>query len=439
MSTLFSAELVGEAARECGVADLGHASIGEVILVARYLGDRTGIPVIRLDQGSPGLPPNAYGIEAEIEALRSGVASRYPAAGGVPPLKEAASRFVRAFLDTDISPRSCIPTTGSIAASFGAFIALTQRIPGKDKVLFLDPGFPMHRSQLRVLGIGHRHFDISGHRGAAPLRARLGEELRAGDIAAIVYSNPDNPAWTCLEEEELSVIGELATLHDAVVVEDLAYFCMDFRTDFGRPSTPPFFPTVSHYTDNYILLLSSSKIFSYAGQRMALCCIGDALYDKRYDALARRYLGEGTFGDTLVSSILYQMTSGATASTQYAYARMLDLACEGVIDFVRDTSPYARRASRMKELFTDNGFHIVYDRDVEREIGDGFFFTVGYGDMSGGDLVVELLRYGISSISISTTGGIREGVRVCSSMMEDDMFPLLEERLRALDRDHKTT
>ncbi|MBR3519116.1 MAG: hypothetical protein IKN77_03220, partial [Paludibacteraceae bacterium] len=37
----------------------------------------------------------------------------------------------------------CIPTTGSVAASFGAFIAVTQRIPGKDKVLFIDPGFPI--------------------------------------------------------------------------------------------------------------------------------------------------------------------------------------------------------------------------------------------------------------------------------------------------------
>ena len=44
--------------------------------------------------------------------------------------------------------------------------------------------------------------DIFPYRGQA-LRAKLEEELAAGDIAAIIYSNPNNPAWISLEEEEL--------------------------------------------------------------------------------------------------------------------------------------------------------------------------------------------------------------------------------------------
>ena len=52
--------------------------------------------------------------------------------------------------------------------------------------------------------------------------------------------------------------------YDVIVMEDLAYFCMDFRRDLGHPFEPPYPPTVAHYTDNYILMLSSSKIFSYA-------------------------------------------------------------------------------------------------------------------------------------------------------------------------------
>ena len=426
-----------EAARENSVADLRTATIGEVLLVAQYLEKKTGIPFIRMDQGSPGLPANAYGIEAEIEALQSGIGSQYPAAGGVPPLKSAASRFVKAFIDTDISPRSCIPTTGSVAASFGSFIGCSQRIPGKDRVLFIDPGFPIQKSQLRILGIQWREFDVYEHRGAEKLRAKLESELSSGDIAAIVYSNPNNPAWICLEEEELAVIGELATRYDAVVMEDLAYFCMDYRRDLGHPFVPPYLPSVSHYTDNYILMLSSSKIFSYAGQRMALCCISDALYEKHYPAMAQRYHDAGIFGDTLVASILYMITSGCTATTQYAYAKMLDLSCDGVIDFVSDTSEYARRARRMKDLFVNNGFHIVYDKDVTMDVGDGFFFTVGYGDIPGGDLVVELLHYGISSISLSTTGSLQSGVRACTSRMREELYPVMEERLRSFNEDHK--
>ena len=222
MSRVFSEELVSSVAKEMKVANLQNATIGDVLLVASRLEELTGIPFIRMDQGSPGLPANRIGIEAEKAALDKGLGAQYPAAAGVPELKEAASRFVKAFIDIDISPRACLPTTGSVAASFGAFIACTQRIPGKDKVLFIDPGFPIQKSQLRILGIQWEWFDIHDFRGAA-LHDKLESFLSRGDIAAIVYSNPNNPAWICLEEDELRIVGELATKYDAIVLDPPAF------------------------------------------------------------------------------------------------------------------------------------------------------------------------------------------------------------------------
>lgn len=434
---IFSKELVEEACKVNSVKDLSSATIGEVLLVAQYLENKTGIPFIRMDQGSPGLEINRYGVEEEKRALDSGIGSQYPAAAGIKELKDAASRFIKAFIDVDVSARSCVPTTGSVAASFGSFIACTQRIPGKDKVLFIDPGFPIQKSQLRVLGIEWKEFDIFPFRGAERLEAKLEEELSAGDIAAIVYSNPNNPAWICLEEEELEVIGKLATKYDVVVMEDLAYFCMDYRKDLSKPFEPPYLPTVARYTGNYILMLSASKIFSYAGQRIALCCISDSLYGKQYPALAERYKDAGVFGVTLTASILYMITSGCTASTQFGYAKMLDLASDGVINFVEDTREYETRARRMKDIFCRHGFHIVYDRDVTQNVGDGFFFTIGYGDLTGEELLPELMYYGVSGISLSTTGSRQKGIRACVSRMREDLYPVLEERMAAFDEDHR--
>lgn len=432
---VFSEELVAQVVDELKVANLEQATIGEVLLVASRLEELTGIPFIRMDQGSPGLPANRIGIEAEKAALDRGVGSQYPAAAGVAELKAAASRFVKAFVDIDISPAACVPTTGSVASSFGAFIACTQRIPGKDKVLFIDPGFPIQKSQLRIIGVKWEWFDIYHYRGEA-LRAKMEEYLSKGDIAAIVYSNPNNPAWICLEDSELKIIGELATRYDAVVMEDMAYFCMDFRRDMGKPYEPPYPPTVAKYTDNYVLMLSSSKIFSYAGQRMAVICISDRLFNTYYPALAERYGDSGIFGQTLIASILYMITSGCTASTQYAYAAMLDAAVEGRIDFVADTREYARRAERMKKIFTDNGFHIVYDYDVTQPVGDGFFFTLGYGKLSSGQLLKELLYYGVSSIALGTTGSEQQGVRACTSRMREELYPVMEERMKDFRMDH---
>ena len=438
MAQVFSKELVESVVKELHVADLANATIGDVLLVASRLEELTGIPFIRMDQGSPGLPANKIGIEAEKAALDRGVGSQYPAAAGVPELKYEASRFVKAFIDIDISPRACIPTTGSVAASFGSFVACTQCQPGKDKVLFIDPGFPIQKSQLRIIGARWEQFDIYHFRGEA-LRAKLESYLNKGDIAAIVYSNPNNPAWICLEDSELAIIGELATRYDVIVLEDMAYFCMDFRRDLGKPFQPPYPPTVAKYTDNYILMLSSSKIFSYAGQRMAVACVSDKLFDRQFPALAERYCDAGVFGQTFIASILYMITSGCTASTQYAYAEMMKASTEGLLDFSADMKEYARRAEKMKKIFTDNGFHIVYDYDVTQSVGDGFFFTIGYPGMTSGELMRELLFYGISSITLNTTGSEQEGIRACSSRMTEELFDVMDKRLKAFHADHPIT
>ncbi|MDD3108087.1 MAG: pyridoxal phosphate-dependent aminotransferase, partial [Alistipes sp.] len=407
----------------------------QVALLASSLEHRTGIPFIRMDQGVPGLLPNRIGVEAEKKALDTGIGAIYPAAEGIPQLKQETSRFIKAFINVDVAPASCIPTTGSVAGSFGSFIITSQCSPEKDTVLFIDPGFPIQKSQLQILGIAYQQFDIYQYRGAA-LRAKLEEFLRGGHIAAIVYSNPNNPAWICLEEEELQIIGELATQYDTIVLEDLAYFAMDFRKDLSHPFQAPYQPTVARYTDNYMLMLSSSKIFSYAGQRMAVVCISDKLYHRTYPALAERYKGSGHFGITFTASIMYMITSGATHSVQFALAEMYRAASDGELNFVADTQEYGRRAERMKRLFCENGFYVVYDRDVEQKIGDGFFFTIGYPGMSSGALMREMLYYGISSITLTTTGSLQEGVRACTSRMTEGLFGVLEERLRAFKHDH---
>ena len=435
---IFSDEMVAEATRANHVADLSHATIGETLLVAQYLEQKTGIPFIRMDQGSPGLPVNRHGVEAEKRALDRGIGSQYPAAAGVKELKDAASEFVKAFINIGIKPEGCLPTVGSVAGSFGSFIACCQRktFPEMGKVLFIDPGFPIQKSQLRIFGIEWKEFDIYPYRGQA-LRAKLEEEMKDGDIAAVVYSNPNNPAWISLEEEELSIIGEMADKHDVIVIEDLAYFAMDSRRDLSHPYEPPYVRTVARYTDNYILLLSASKIFSYAGQRIALACVSDKLYSRHCPALAQRYHDAGVFGPTFIASIQYMITSGCTASTQYGYAEMLRLACEGKINFVEDTKEYAIRARRMKDIFLRNGFAITYPRDVTEEIADGFFFSLSYPGLSGGELAKELISYGVSSINLDTTGSMQPGVRACTSRMREELYDVLEDRMRQFKLDHQ--
>ena len=69
--------------------------------------------------GVPGLPAPSIGIEAEIAALKNGVASIYPDISGLKELKEETSRFIKLFLDVQINPQGCIPTVGSMMGGDG--------------------------------------------------------------------------------------------------------------------------------------------------------------------------------------------------------------------------------------------------------------------------------------------------------------------------------
>lgn len=148
------------------------------------------------------------------------------------------------------------------------------------------------------MGQKYETFDVYDFRGDK-LKEKLESYLEKGNISAIIYSNPNNPSWICLSDKELRIIGELATRYDVIVLEDLAYFAMDFRKDLSTPFQAPYQPSVAHYTDNYILLISGSKAFSYAGQRIGVSCISDKLYHRSYPGLTKqlrwRYIRYGIY------------------------------------------------------------------------------------------------------------------------------------------------
>lgn len=422
--------------RRLMILDLGSATIRQICTLAGEIEREAGEPMVHLEIGNPGLEAEQVGVRAEIHALECGVANKYPAIQGIPELKEAGSEFIKAFLDIDIPGKCIIPTVGSMQGSFTLQLLLSQRLKEKDTMLFLNPGFPAHISQAKVLGIKTEQFDIYKYRGAA-LEEKLEEVLSKGNVTGLLYSNPNNPAWTNLTESELETIGRLATKYDCIVLEDLAYFGMDFRRDVSHPGVPPFGATVARYTDNYILMLSGSKIFSYAGQRIALVCMGPKVYEHKYEFFEKFY-EMPAFGDAYIFGVLYCASSGTSHSAQHGMAAMLAAAARGELKFIDHCSEYGRRAEIVKKIFTDNGFYIVYDMDGDSPIADGFFFTIGYPGMSGVQLQQELIRYGVSSISLVSTGSEQEGIRACVSMISDDeAFARLERFLKKFNEDHK--
>lgn len=433
--TPIPSEIVDRVIKEMRLSSIGKASIREIKRLVDNIEKASGIPYVRMEMGVPGLKPAQVGVEAEVEALLRGVAAIYPEIDGIPGLKMEIARFCKLFLDIDVIPETCLPTVGSMQGSFAAFMTLSRIDKTKDTTLFIDPGFPVHKMQSKVLGLKYDSFDVYNYRGDK-LKEKLEGYFKQGNIHSVLYSNPNNPAWICFTEEELRTIGELANKYGVVVIEDLAYFGMDFRKDYSKPGVPPYQPTVAKYTDNYILLISSSKAFSYAGQRIGMMVISEKLFESRFEYLLNFYNSD-IFGRAMVFGTVYCLSSGTAHSAQYALAAILHSCNEGEFNFVRDVREYGEKAHIMKQLFLSNGFKIVYDKDIDQPIADGFYFTISYPGLTGEALLEELMYYGISAISLSITGSEHtEGLRACVSLVPRTQFPELELRLQRFNEDH---
>ncbi len=424
------------------LGDFSTATIRDIQSLSRSLEEKTGQNVIHLEMGVPGLQPSDIALRAEQEALANGCATTYPPNGGIPRLKNAASNFVKAFIGVDVPPLCCIPTTGSMQGTFASFTAIKHAFNdaaahndnGQPTILFINPGFPVQTTQCDVIGLRHTGLDIHSYRGDTLIQ-KLEEIIQNQRIVGIVYSNPNNPSWVCFTEDELAGIGRLANQYDFIILEDLAYFAMDFRQDLSHPYQPPYQATVARYTDNYILSVSGSKAFSYAGQRIGVSCISEKLYHRVFQPLKDNF-GVGEFGDFFANRLMYTFSSGTTHSVQHAMAALMEAACDGSYNFLADVREYGERARYLKSILLQNGFYLVYDNDMGAPLADGFYFTVQYPGMTDLQLTRLLMYYGIAVYPLDTMGSTQQGVRICTSFFAPEQREPFRQRIEMFHNNH---
>ncbi len=431
-----SAALVSQRIDELGF-DSSRLAIRELKKLVEVLEADFESPFIRMEFGIPNLPVPNEAVEEEVRAIRElGVQRIYPPFDGIPELKDEAARFVRNFVGVDVGPEHCLPTCGAMQGGFVSQIIASRMKPGRDTILFLDPGFPVNKSQARFFGLKIDSIDFYDHRGEKllnPVDARLAK----GDVAAVIWSSPNNPAWICLTQDELDGLAECGNRHDVLMIEDIAYFGMDLRQDIFTPGEPPYQPSVARKGKTWVMLLSGSKLFSFAGQRVGLLIMSPELAARRFENL-KAYCGTDRFLHAFVHGGLYASTAGVSHSGQYALTALLKMANRGDRTFLENVKEYASRARWLKACFLNYGFKLVYDNDLGEPIGDGFYFTVCWPGMDGPELLLELLRYGISMITLEITGSRRrEGLRACVSFTDESRYIDMENRLSAFALDHR--
>jgi len=413
--------------------DLNEISIRELKRLVDDLANEYKVDFLHFEFGVPGIPADKMGPEEEIRVLSEDkkLPSTYPPFDGIPRLKEATACFMKAFLNIKVKPENCIPTVGAMHGGFIAQAIAGRRYKAANKILYLDPGFPVNKLQTKFLGLKIDSIDLYNNRGSKLIKS-LEKKLAPGKVGAVLWSSPNNPTWLCFKEEELKGIGKLLTKYDVIGIEDSAYFGMDFRINYGEPKKPPFQPTIANYTDNYIIIISSSKMFSYAGQRIAVSVVSPKLSKRKYDNL-KKYYNTKRFGHAFVHGGIYPTTAGVPQSPQHALSALFEACCKGKYDYLSRVRTYGKRAKKAKEIFTNNGFKLLYANDLEDPIADGFYFTIKRENMTGGELLHAMLLFGMSGIPMRTTGTKREGVRICVSLVPMEQYDELERRVKALD------
>ncbi len=418
------------------IASLGYQpdrlAIRELKRLVELLEPLAGEPFIRMEFGVPNLPVPQVAVEAEVRAIRELDAQRiYPPFDGIPELKAECQRFVKNFMGLDVPLEVCMPTCGAMQGGFVSQYLGVRMHPGRDTVLFLNPGFPVNKMQARFFGLKSASIDFYDHRGAGLVQA-VDERLARGDVGAVIWSSPNNPSWISLTQDELDGLAECGNRHDVLLIEDQAYFGMDLRTDVFQPGVPPYQPSVARRGKTWVLLLSGSKLFSFAGARVGLMVLSPELATRSFPNLLP-FFGTERFLHAFIHGGIYCSTAGVSHSGQYALAALLKMANDGDRSFLENIREYCARAAWLKACFLRHGFQLVYDNDLGQPIADGFYFTVSHPGLTGPELQLELLRHGVSLITLGITGSCRtEGLRACVSFTDESRFPDMEHRLAAL-------
>jgi len=418
--------------------EMERVNIREMAKVVKAIEGETGVEFLRMEIGIPGLPLSGIAPAAEAEALAEGRGTEYAPFEGTERLRKAASQFIKVFLNLDIPWEYCVATNGAMQGGFVSQAIAGELRPDRRTILYIDPSFPVNRLQARFLGLTVDSVDLYDHRGDN-LVAAIEERFRRGDVGGLLWSSPNNPSWVILKDSEIEGIARLLDRHDVLGIEDLAYVCMDFRQDYSKPGVPPYPPCIGHYGKNYILLLSGSKAFNYAGQRIGVAAVSPSLAGRRYPNLVDRF-GTDLVGEAFMKGGVYPMTAGVSQSSQNGLAALMEKACSGEYDFVGQVREYAVRARHMKKTMLSSGFSLVYDNDLGEPLADGFYFTVRYNGMTAGELLTEMLLYGLSAIPLSVSGSkSTDGIRVCVSKIKTDELGEFDKRIHRFKQDHSRT
>ncbi len=223
---------------------------------------QTGMDVIRIDMGSPDLPPADFIIEELVNQSRRSDTHGYSPTGGTQAFKQAVANYYMDRFEVTLDPASEV--IGLIGSKEGLF-NLSQVIlnPG-DVALVPDPGYPVYSASGIIAGGDVVHFPLLAENGFLPDLEAIPSEIR--EKTKILWLNyPNNPTGAIADMNFFEEVVLFAHKHHILIAHDAPYvdICFD---GYNAPSLMQ----VPGARDVAIEFNSLSKTYNMAGWRLGM-------------------------------------------------------------------------------------------------------------------------------------------------------------------------
>ncbi len=223
---------------------------------------QAGVDVIRMDMGSPDLPPAPFIVEALKASADNVTHHGYMPMGGTPRYREAWAHFYGQRFGVELD--SSTELVGLLGSKEGVFnLALAYVNPG-DVVLVPDPGYAPYTAGARLAGGEVVRMPLLAENKFLPdLRALTPETLRRTKLMWLNY--PNNPTGAIASVEFFSEALALARQYDFLIAHDAPYTEITYG-DYRAPSILQ----VPQAKDNAIEFNSLSKAYNMGGWRVGI-------------------------------------------------------------------------------------------------------------------------------------------------------------------------
>ena len=224
----------------------------------------SGIDVIRMDMGSPDLPPAPFIIETLQRSAEQPSHHGYMPFGGLPEYREAWAHFYGRRFGVELDPSSEL--CGLLGSKEGIFkLAMAYVDPG-DVVLVPDPGYATYTAGAQFAGGEIVHMPLTAANRFLPdFSAVPADALRRAKLMWLNY--PNNPTGAVASLEFFSAAVSLAREHGFLLAHDAPYT----EITYGGYVAPSLLQ-VPGAKDVAVEFHSLSKTANMGGWRVGVMC-----------------------------------------------------------------------------------------------------------------------------------------------------------------------